>query len=81
VARAQQAPEDLPADLLRAEAVLVLHDSQVPPLAPLYDGPYHVLARIREFFRLQMLDRTDTVSTSHLKPCMDPAAAPAAPPR
>jgi hypothetical protein len=81
MARAQQAPEDLPADLLHAEVVLVLNDGHVPPLAPLYDGPYRVLTRSRNFFRLQMGDRTDTVSTSCLKPCLDPAAAPAGPPR
>jgi hypothetical protein len=81
VARAQQAPEDLPADLLRAEAVLVRRDGHMPPLALLYDGPYRVLTRSRNFFRLQMGGRTDTVSTSRLKPCLDPAAAPAAPPR
>jgi hypothetical protein len=81
VARAQQAPEDLPVDLLQAEAVLVRRDGHVPPLAPLYDGPYRVLTRSCDFFRLQMGDRTDTVSTICLKPCLDPAAVPAAPPR
>jgi hypothetical protein len=81
VARSQQAPEDLPVDLLRAEAVLVHRDCHVPPLAPLYDGTHRVMTRSRDFFRLQMGDRTDTVSTSRLKPCMDPAAAPIAPPR
>jgi hypothetical protein len=81
VARAHQAPEDLPADLLRDEAVLVLHDGHVPPLVPLYDGPYLMLTRSCNFFRLQISDRTDTVFTSCLKPCTDPAAAPAAPHR
>jgi transposase InsO family protein len=80
VARAQQAPEDLPADLLRVEEVLVRRDDHVPPLEWLYNGPYRVLTRSRDFFRLQMGDRTDTVSTSRLKPCLDPAATPAAPP-
>jgi hypothetical protein len=79
VARTQQAPEDLSADLLLAEAVLICRDSHMPPLVPLYDGPYRVLTRSRNFFRLQMGNRTDTVSTSRLKPCMDPAAAPATP--
>jgi hypothetical protein len=81
VARAQRAPEDLPADLLRAKAVLVGRDDHMPPLEPLYDGPYHVLTRSLDFFRLQIGGRTDTVSTSHLKPCLDPVAAPAVPPR
>jgi hypothetical protein len=48
---------NLPVDLLRAEAVLVHRDGHVPPLAPLYDGPYRVLTRSRDFFRLQMGDR------------------------
>jgi hypothetical protein len=74
VARAQQAPEDLPADLLRAEAVLGRRDIHEPLLAPLYDGPFHMLTRSRDFW-FQMEDRTDTVSTSHIKPCLDPAAA------
>jgi hypothetical protein len=53
----------------------------VPLLAPLYDGPDQVLTRSCDFLRLQMGDRTDTVSTRCLKPCLDPAAAPATPPR
>jgi hypothetical protein len=71
VARAQQAPEDLPADLLCAEAVLVRRDDHVPPLEPLYNGPYRVLTRSRDFFQFQMGGGTDTVSTSRLKPCLD----------
>jgi hypothetical protein len=80
VAQAHQAPEDLLTDLLRAKEILVRLDGHVLPLAPLYNGPYRVLTRSLDFFRLQIGDRTDTVSTSGLKPCMDPVAAPAAPP-
>jgi hypothetical protein len=80
MARAHQAPEDLPAVLLRAKAVLVRRNRHMPLLAPLSDGPYFVLTRSCDFFRLQMGGRTDTVSTSRRKPCMDPAAPPAAPP-
>jgi hypothetical protein len=81
VARAQRAPEDLPADLLRAETVLVRCDGHMPPLELLYDGPYCMLTKSRDFFQLQIGGRTDTVSTSCLKPCLDPAAASAAPPQ
>jgi hypothetical protein len=42
----------------------------VPLLEPLYDGPYRVLTRSRDFFQLQIGGRTDTVSTSCLKPCL-----------
>jgi hypothetical protein len=37
----------------------------------LYDGPYCVLARSCDWFRVQVGDKTDTISTSHLKPCLD----------
>jgi hypothetical protein len=81
VDRAQRAPEDLPANLLRAEAVLVRCDGHVLPLEPFYNGPYRVLTRSCNFFRLQIGGRTDTVSTGRFKPCLDPAAAPVASPR
>jgi hypothetical protein len=58
--------------------VLVCCNGHVPPLAPLYDGPYCVLTRSHDFFWLQIGDRTDTVSTSRLKPSMDPSATPVA---
>jgi hypothetical protein len=80
-ARARDVPDELPADLLRAPAVLVRRDGHVPPLEPLYDGPYRVLARSRDWFRLQVGDRTDTISTSRLKPCLDYTAPPAEPRR
>ena len=35
-------------------AVWVRHSGHVPPLAPLYDGPYTVLQRSLRHFRLQM---------------------------
>jgi hypothetical protein len=57
VARAQQAPEDLPVDLLRAEAVLVRRDGHVPPLAPLYDAPYRVLtSRVSRYWSQNACD-------------------------
>jgi hypothetical protein len=50
---ARDVPIELPADLLRAHAVLVRRDCHVPPLEPLYDRPYHVLSR--EFFSSRFL--------------------------
>jgi hypothetical protein len=80
MAKAQLAPEDLPADLLHAEAVLVHHNGHMPPLDPLYDSPFGVLTRSCDFFMLQIGGRTDTVSTISRKPCLDLAAAPVASP-
>jgi hypothetical protein len=67
-ARAQDMLDELPADLLHAPAVLVRRDVHVSPLELLYDGPYRMLARSRDWFRIQVGNRTDTISTSHLKP-------------
>jgi len=77
----RQPPEELPDALLRAPTVLVRRDGHVPPLQPLYDGPYAVLRRSLHHFTLQIGDRVDKISTSRLKPCADPTAAPAQPRR
>jgi hypothetical protein len=65
------APQELPEDLLLAKHVLVRRDGHVPPLAA-YDGPFLVLERSLRFFKLQIGDRNDTVSTLRLKPCTSP---------
>ena len=59
-------PPELPDALVRAPTVLVRRDGHVPPLQPLYDGPYTVLRRSLHHFTLQIGDRTDKVSTSRL---------------
>ena len=70
----------LPAALLSATYVLVRRDGHVPPLTPLYDGPYKVLQRSLHIFRLQIGNRQDTVSTSRLKAVQeDPDVGPAEP--
>ena len=43
-------------------------DASVPPLAPLYFGPYLVLEQRTKSFPLQLGDRTDVVSVDRLKP-------------
>jgi len=75
----RQPPPDLPDDLARAPTVFIRRDGYLPPLQPLYDGPYTVLRRSLHHFTLQIGDRVDKVSTSRLKPCADPTAAPAQP--
>jgi len=75
-------PLELPEELLLTRFVLVRRDAVQPPLSPLYDGPYLVLERSVRFFKLQIGDRTDTVSTLRLKACRTPPDAQAAlPPR
>ena len=40
----------IPNDLNKAKFVLVRRDGRVPPLSPLYDGPYKVLERLEKKF-------------------------------
>jgi hypothetical protein len=54
-------------------------DGHVPPLKPLYDGPYTIIRRSLHHFKLRIGDKVDKVSTLRLKPCMDPTAPPALP--
>ena len=79
-ASGSRAPSQLPAALLSATYVLVRRDGHVPPLEPLYDGPYKVLQRSLHTFRLQIGNKQDTVSTSRLKAVQeDPDVQPAVP--
>ena len=48
--------------------VFVRRDGHVPPLEPLYSGPYLVLRRQEKSFVLQIGDRSDSVSVDRLKP-------------
>ena len=78
----QPGPPELPDDLLHTRFVLVRRDAVQPPLQPLYDGPYLVLERSLRFFKLQLGNKTDVVSTSRLKACQaQPDTAAAVPPR
>ena len=69
VAADRELPEDLPPDLWAADRVWVRRCGHVPPLTPLYDGPYAVLQRSLRTFKLQIGAKEDQVSTSRLKPC------------
>ena len=75
-AAARQPP--LPDDLARASMVFVRYVA-VPPLQPLYDGPYAVIRQSLHHFTLRIGDKVDKVLTLRLKPCTDPAAPPALP--
>ncbi len=54
-------------------------DSHVPPLQPLYNGPYAILRCSLHHFTLRIGDKEDNVSTLWLKPCINPTAPPAQP--
>ena len=54
-------------------------DGHVPPLQPLYDGPYAVICRSLHHFTLHIGDKVDKVSTLRLKLCTDPTTSPALP--
>jgi hypothetical protein len=78
----KQPPPALPPDLLQAEMVFIRNDAKQPPLSPCYSGPYRVLERSLRFFKVQVGDRVDTVSTLRLKAAYLPASAlPAVPPK
>jgi transposase InsO family protein len=78
----KQPPPTLPPDLLQAEMVFIRNDAKQPPLSPCYSGPYRVLERSLRFFKLQIGERIDTVSTLRLKAAYLPASAlPAIPPK
>ncbi len=51
----------------------------MPPLQPLYDGPFVVICRSLHHSSLRISDKEDKVSTLRLKPCTDPNAPPAQP--
>jgi hypothetical protein len=57
-----------PPALLSAAFVYIRKGSTVPPLSPLYSGPYRVLASGPKVFRLQVGEREETVSIDRLKP-------------
>jgi hypothetical protein len=62
--------------------VFVRNDAKLLPLSPLYSGPYRVIERSLRYFKIQIGDKVDTVSTLRLKAAYLPASAlPAQPPR
>jgi hypothetical protein len=54
----------------------------VPPLTPLYTGPFKVLRRSLHTFQVQVGNRTETISMHRLKTCISSSdTAAAEPPR
>jgi hypothetical protein len=57
-----------PAALLQVSDVYVRRGGALPPLAPLYVGPYKVLERADKFFRLAVGGSEETVSIDRMEP-------------
>jgi hypothetical protein len=66
--------------LQRAEFVYVRKGGTVPPLSPLYQGPYKVLGRREKFFKLEVGGQPEVVSVDRLKPHLGTAPVSAASP-
>jgi hypothetical protein len=63
-----QAAAACPPALLTAEYVYVRRGGAVPPLSPLYVGPFRVQERAQKFFNLEVGGREEVVSVDRLKP-------------
>ena len=67
-------------ELNSSSFVFVRRDGHVPPLQPLYQGPYEVVERFSNHFTVRIGSKVDPVSVSRLKPAFLPAGTPAAQP-
>ncbi len=74
-------PSELPAELLSGPLVWVPRGGLVPPLQPLYDGPYAVLRRGPHSFIIRVRSRDEVVAVSCLKACTAVDAMPGSPHR
>jgi len=66
--------------LQRADFVYVRKGGTVPPLSPLYQGPYKVLDRREKFFKLEVGGQPEVISVDRLKPHLGTAPVTAASP-
>jgi hypothetical protein len=69
-------PSELPAELLSAPLVWVHRSGLVPPLQPLYDGPYAVLRCGPRSFTIRVGSGDEVVAVSRLKACTAADAMP-----
>ncbi len=72
-------PSELPAELLSAPLVGVRWGGLIPPLQPLYDGPYAVLHCGPRSFTIRVGSRDEVVTVSRLKACTAADATPGSP--
>ena len=75
-----EAAAAVPAKLLEAAFVYIRRGGVVPPLSPLYHGPYRVLEAGEKFFTIEVGGREDKVSVDRLKPHLGGPVTPASPP-
>jgi len=67
--------------ILSAQYVYVRRCGVIPPLSPLYTGPFAVVARGPKVFKIQVGDRQESISVDRLKPHLGSSpVVPAAPP-
>jgi cleavage and polyadenylation specificity factor subunit 1 len=92
--RFQHRNTHVPKDLPTCTHVFIRRDAVRSPLQPPYDGPFKVISRATKFFKVDLGNRTDTVSIDRLKPahldtdpplpaansCDEPTSAPPAAP-
>jgi hypothetical protein len=64
-----QLPSKLPAELLSACLLWVRRGGTIPPLSPLYDGPFTFLHRGPCSFTIRVGFRDEIIAVSHLKAC------------
>ncbi len=74
-------PVELPGDLLSAPLIWVCRGSVIPPLQPLYDGPYTVLRRGPRSFTVRVGSRDEVIAVSCVKACTTADATPGSPRR
>jgi len=75
-----EAAASVPEKLMNAKYVYVRRGGVIPPLAPLYHGPYKVVEPGRKFFVISLGGRNETVSVDRLKPHLGGVVTPATPP-
>ena len=69
-------------ELNKSDFVFVRRDGHVPPLQPLYQGPYAVVERFNNHFTVRVGNKIDSISVGRLKPAVLPAGTvPAEPPK
>lgn len=59
--------QKIPISLQQAEFVFIRQDGHVPPLSPLYRGPFKVLEKKSKYFKIKIGNREDNVSIDRLK--------------
>jgi hypothetical protein len=69
IAAGSALPVQIPQELKQCKYVLVKKGGHLPPLTPLYEGPYRVISRSSNTFNVQKGDKEETIAVERLKPC------------